>query len=80
MDETTTQPMSLRDTATGIAIRAGFLGAVGLVIGAWVFGVAAKTASVLVKVVVGLILLGIGAGVATLEVKKIQRRLEESPT
>jgi ascorbate-specific PTS system EIIC-type component UlaA len=68
--------MSLRDTAKGIVIRAGLLTAVGLVIGAWVFGLAAKTASVLVKFVVGLLLLTIGAGVAAIEVKKIERRLE----
>lgn len=72
-----TEPLSLRDTAKGIAIRAGFLGMVGLVIGAWVFGLAAKTATAIVKVVVGLLLVTIGAGLATWEVKKIQRRIEE---
>ncbi len=70
MDET------LRDTAKGMAIRAGFLGVAGLVVGAWVFGLAAKTASALVKVVVGLLLLTIGAGLAAIEVKKLQRRFE----
>jgi ABC-type multidrug transport system permease subunit len=68
--------MSLRDTAKGVAIRAGFLGVVGLIVGAWLFGVLAKTASVLVKFIVGLILLAIGAGLAMLEVKKIQRRFD----
>jgi ascorbate-specific PTS system EIIC-type component UlaA len=69
-----TEPMSLRDTAKGVAVRAGILSVAGLVVGAWVFGLAAKTASALVKVVVGLLLLTIGAGVATWEVKKVQRR------
>ncbi len=70
-----TETMSLRDTAKGIAIRAGFLGVVGLVVGAWVFGLAAKAASGIVKMLVGLLLLTIGAGVATYEVKRAQRHL-----
>ncbi len=74
MDET--QPLSLRDTAEGIAVRAGIPSVAGLVIGAWVFGVAAKTAAAIVKVVVGLLLLTIGAGLATWEVRKVQRRIE----
>ena len=69
-----TQPLSLRDTAKGVAIRAGFLSVAGLVLGAWVFGLAAKTASAVVKVIVGLLLLMIGVGMATWEVKKVQRR------
>ncbi|HEX7418964.1 MAG TPA: SPW repeat protein [Thermoanaerobaculia bacterium] len=48
----------------------------GLVIGAWVFGLAAKTAATVVKVIVGLLLLTVGAGVVTWEVRKVQRRLE----
>lgn len=75
MYDTTTQPMSLRDTAKGIAIRAGFLSVIGLVVGAWVFGLAAKAASGLVKVLVGLLLLTVGAGVATYEVKRAQKHL-----
>lgn len=71
-----TEPLSLRDTAKGVAIRAGFLGVVGLIVGAWIFGLAAKTAATIVKVVVGLLLLTIGAGVVTWEVKKVQRRLQ----
>ena len=67
--------MSLRDTAKGVAIRAGLLGVVGLIVGAWVFGLAAKTAAFFVKFTVGLLLLTIGAGFATYEVKKVQRRL-----
>jgi len=67
--------MSLRDTARGIAIRAGFLSVIGLVVGAWVFGLAAKAASGIVKVLVGLLLLTIGTGVATIEIKRAQRHL-----
>jgi len=69
--------MELRDTAKGIAIRAGILGVSGLVVGAWVFGLAAKTATAIVKVTVGLLLLAIGGGLATYEVKKVQRRFRE---
>ncbi len=71
----TTEPMSLRDTARGIAIRAGILSVAGLVVGAWVFGLAAKAASGLVKVAVGLLLLTIGGGIATYEVKRAQKHL-----
>lgn len=67
--------MSLRDTARGIAIRAGFLGIVGLVVGAWVFGLAAKAASGVIKVLVGLLLLTVGGGIATYETKRAQRHL-----
>ncbi len=74
----TTQPLSLRDTAKGIAIRAGFLTAAGLVVGAWVFGLAAKTASAIVKVAVGLLLLAVGGGLATYEMKKVQRRFDHT--
>lgn len=68
--------MSLRDTAKGIAVRAGLLGVVGLVVGAWVFGLAAKAASGVVKVLVGLLLVAIGGGLAAWEVKKVKRRFE----
>ncbi|GAC1438274.1 MAG: hypothetical protein NVSMB68_10020 [Thermoanaerobaculia bacterium] len=70
------QPISLRDTARGIAVRAGILSVAGIVVGAWVFGLAAKTASALVKVAAGLLLLTIGAGFATWEVKKIEHRFQ----
>lgn len=78
MDETT-QPISLRETAEGIAIRAGILSAAGLVIGAWVFSLAAKAASGVVKVLVGLLLIAIGTGLAAWEVKKVKRRFADEP-
>jgi len=74
-DTQPTQPLSLRDTAKGIAVRAGILTVAGVVIGAWVFGLAAKAASGLVKALAVLFLVTVGAGVATWEVKKVQRRL-----
>jgi molybdopterin biosynthesis enzyme len=69
-----TEPMSLRDTAKGIAVRAGILTVAGVVAGAWIFGLAAKAASGVVKILAALFLLTVGAGVATWKVKKVQRR------
>ncbi|HEX9985749.1 MAG TPA: hypothetical protein VGF69_20995 [Thermoanaerobaculia bacterium] len=69
-----TEHMSLRDTAKGIAVRAGVLSVATLIGGAFLFSLAAKAASGLVKIIVGAILLAIGAGVVTWEVKKVQRR------
>jgi membrane protein DedA with SNARE-associated domain len=74
MDINDTQPLSLRDTAKGIAIRAGVLSIAGVVVGAWLFSLAAKAASGIVKIAAGTILLGAGAGIASWEVKKAQRR------
>ena len=71
MDDT---QLSIRDTAKGIAVRAGILSVAGMIVGAWVFGLALKTAHVVVKVLVGLLLLTIGGGLAAWEVKKIERR------
>ena len=68
-----TQPLSLRDTAKGVAVRAGVLSVAGLVVFAWIFGLAAKTATALVKVMVGLLLLTVGAGLATWEVRGKRR-------
>ena len=70
--------LELRDMAKGVAIRAGLLGAAGLIVGAWVFGLAAKSAAAIVKVAVGLLLLTVGGGLATYEVKKIQRRFRSA--
>lgn len=68
------QPLSLRDTAKGMAVRAGILGVAGVVIGAWIFGLAAKAAGGVVKALAALFVLTVGAGVATWQVKKVQRR------
>jgi hypothetical protein len=69
------KPLDLRQTAKGIAVRAGILSVVSLVLGAWLFSLAAKAASGLVKVLTGVVLLAIGGAVATWEVKKVQRHL-----
>lgn len=71
-----TQPLSLRDTAKGIAVRAGVLTVGGVVLGAWVFGLAAKAASGVVKGLAALFVLTVVAGLGTWEVKKFQRRFE----
>ena len=71
------QPETIRDLAKGIAVRAGVLSVAGIVVGAWVFGMAAKAASGVVKVLAALFVLTIGAGFATWEVKKVQRRFKE---
>jgi hypothetical protein len=72
-----TQPLSLRDTAKGIAVRAGLLSVVTIVVGTWLFSLAAKAASGLVKIIAGTLLLAIGGGFAAWQVKKVQRHLSE---
>ena len=67
--------MSLRDTAKGIAIRAGILSVGSVVVGAWLFSLAARAAGGLVKILAGLFLLTVGAGVVTWQVRKVQRHL-----
>jgi len=74
MDETS-ELTSLRDLGKGIAVRAGLLAAGGLIVGAGVVSLAAKTASAAVKVTVGLLLITAGAGFAAYEAKKVQQRL-----
>jgi protein-S-isoprenylcysteine O-methyltransferase Ste14 len=69
------QPLDFRQTAKGIAVRAGILSVVSLVLGAWLFSLAAKVASGAVKVLTGVILLGIGGAVAAWEVRKVQRHI-----
>lgn len=64
------QPMSLRDTARGVAIRAGFLTVGGMLIGGWIVGVSMKLAG---KAIHFLLLAGTAlllGGLATYEVKK----------
>ena len=64
------EPMSLRDTAGGVAVRAGLLAAGGLLIAAWITGVSLKIAG---KAIHFLLLAGTGlilGGMATYAVKK----------
>lgn len=66
----TEESISLRDTARGVAIRAGLLTVGGLLIGGWILGVSMKVAGKLIHL---LLLAGIAlllGGFATYEVKK----------
>jgi hypothetical protein len=72
------QPMSLRDTAQGIAVRAGILGVGGVVVSGLVVSTMMKTAGTLVRALTGLFLMLITGGLVTWEARKVQRRLAES--
>ena len=72
------QPMSLRDTAKGIAVRAGILGVGGVVVSGLVVSTMMKAAGTLVRALTGLFLLLITGGLVTWEARKVQRRLAES--
>ena len=64
------EPMSLRDTARGVAIRAGLLTVGGMLIGGWIVGVSMKIAGKAVHLLFfagATLLLG---GIATYEVKR----------
>ena len=64
------EPMSLRDTARGVAFRAGLLTVGGILIGVWIVGVSMKLAG---KKIHLLLLAGTAlvlGGFATYEVKK----------
>lgn len=67
--------MSMRDTLKGIGIRAGILAVAGLVVGGWLTAFAMKTAGKLIHLMVGLVLLLIGASAATYEANKLKKRL-----
>lgn len=69
------QPMSLRDTAKGVAARAGILSAVVLLGSVWIFSLLLKFASTAMRALFGILTLLIAGGVVTLEVKKVQRQL-----
>jgi hypothetical protein len=71
----TTEPLSLRDTARGVAIRGGVLLAGALLVSGWLAALTLRVASKAIHLllVLGLALIGIGLG--TYEVKKVQRRL-----
>ena len=72
------QPMTLRDTAKGMAVRAGILGVGGVVVSGLVMSMAMKMAGSIVRVFVGLFLLLVTGGVVTYEAKRMQRRLATS--
>ena len=73
----TEEPLSLRDTARGVAIRGGLLVVGGILIGGWLLGVTLKIAG---KAIHLLLLAGLAlviGGVTTYEVKKLQKRIGE---
>jgi len=67
------QPLTLRETAKGIAVRAGILGVAGVVVSGFVMSLAMRLASGLVRVLIGLFLLLVTGGVVTWEAKKFRR-------
>jgi len=69
------QPMTLRDTAKGMAVRAGILGVGGVVVSGLVMSVVMKAAGTLMRILVGLFLLLVTGGVVRYEAKRVQRRL-----
>jgi high-affinity Fe2+/Pb2+ permease len=69
------QPMTLRDTAKGVAIRAGVLGVGGLVAGAWIYSILLKLAGDAVRWLTGILLMLIAGGLVTWEVKKAKAKL-----
>ena len=69
------QPMSLRDTAKGVAVRTGVLSVGLLLFTVWIYSVLLKFAGAAMRALLGVLLLLIGAGLATFEVKKVQKRL-----
>ena len=71
-------PLDLRAPAKGIAVRAGILSVATLVLGTWLFSLAAKAASGLVKVFTGAILLALGGGVAAWQVRKVRKHFSHS--
>jgi hypothetical protein len=69
------QPLTLRETARGVAVRAGVLVVGGIVVGGWLTAMLFKAASGLMKLLIGLLLALIAGGLVTYEVKKVQRRI-----
>ncbi len=68
-------PISLRDTAKGVAIRAGVLSGVVLIGSVWIFSLLLKFAGTAMRAMLGILLLLIAGGLVTFEVKKVQKRL-----
>jgi high-affinity Fe2+/Pb2+ permease len=69
------QPMTLRDTAKGVAVRAGVLSVGGLVAGAWIYSMLLKLAGDAVRWLTGILLMLIAGGLVTWEVKKAKDKL-----
>lgn len=69
------QPLTLRETARGVAVRAGVLVVGGIVIGGWITALLFKAAGGLMKILIGLLLVLITGGLVTYEVKRVQKRI-----
>lgn len=69
------QPISLRDTAKGVAVRAGVLSVALMIASVWIFSLLLKFAGAAMRALLGVLLLLITGGLVTFEVKKVQRRL-----
>jgi len=74
-DQPMEQPMSLRDTAQGVAVRAGVLSGVILLGSVWIFSLLLKFAGTALRALLGILLLLIAGGLVTFEVKKVRTRL-----
>ena len=64
------EPMSLRDTARGVAVRAGLLTVGGMLVGGWIVAMSMKIAGKMIHLLLvtgATLILG---GIATYEVKK----------
>ncbi|HEX3582140.1 MAG TPA: hypothetical protein VH087_10295 [Thermoanaerobaculia bacterium] len=68
-------PMSLRDTAKGVAIRAGILSVVTIFGSVWISSLLLKFAGTAMRAMLGVLMLLIAGGLVTFEVKKVQKRL-----
>lgn len=69
-------PMSLRDTAKGVAIRAGVISIPILLGSVWIFSLLLKFAGTAMRAMLGILMLLIAGGLLTFEVKKVQKRLQ----
>lgn len=69
-------PPSLRDTAKGVAIRAGVLSTVILLGSVWIFSLLLKFAGTAMRALLGVLMLLITGGLVAFEVRKVQRTLE----
>ena len=81
MDELTTgnERIDLRDMGRGIALRAGILTVGGVIAGGWLAAVALKTAGILVRVLVGVILLLVTGTFLSYELNKAKILQDSDP-
>jgi hypothetical protein len=70
------EPMDVRETMRGMAIRAGILTIGALIVGGWAGATMMKLAGGAIKVAAGTGILLIGAGVGAWEVHKVKRHFQ----